>query len=116
MTAEHSGLPLVGPGSRSDGELLPYKKGAVVLAIRSQATIIPMAIRGAREVIPPGEWRLRPGQIEVHLLKSIPTRGLAFDDRDDVLERRRALAGHEFGFLPGHHDAATDRPAKPPGA
>jgi 1-acyl-sn-glycerol-3-phosphate acyltransferase len=80
-------------GARSlDGELLPYKKGPIVLALRSQATIIPMAIRGARQVMPRGEWRLRPGHIEVHLLESIPTRGLTYENRDAVLERLRTLA------------------------
>jgi 1-acyl-sn-glycerol-3-phosphate acyltransferase len=82
-------------GARSlDGDLLPYKKGPIVLALRGQATIIPMVIRGARAIMPRGEWRLRPGHIEIHLLQSIPTRGLTYDDRDAVLERLRTLAEH----------------------
>jgi len=84
-------------GARSpDGGLLPYKKGPVVLAIRGQATIIPMAIRGARDVMPRGEWRLRTGHIQVHLLKSIPTRGLTYEDRHAVLERLRTSAEREL--------------------
>jgi 1-acyl-sn-glycerol-3-phosphate acyltransferase len=84
-------------GARSpDGGLLPYKKGPVVLAIRGQATIIPMAIHGARDVMPRGEWRLRIGHIQVHLLKSIPTRGLTYEDRDAVLERLRTFAEREL--------------------
>src|SRR5262245_17120043 len=82
-------------GARSlDGDLLPYKKGPIVLALRSQATIIPTIVRGAREIMPRGEWRLRPGHIEIHLLESIPTRDLTYDDRDAVLERLHALAEH----------------------
>lgn len=84
-------------GSRTpDGRLLPFKKGPVVLALKSQATIIPLAVQGAREAMPRGEWRLRPGHIEVHLLQAIPTRGLSYDDRDAVLERLHALAEHEL--------------------
>lgn len=79
-----------------DGRLLPFKKGPVVLALKSQATIIPLAIHGAREVMPSGEWRVRPGHIEVHLLRSISTRGLTYDDRDAVLERLRAIAEREL--------------------
>lgn len=86
-------------GARSpDGGLQPYKKGAIVMALRSQATIIPMAIRGGREIMPPGEWRIRAGHIEVHLLKAILTRGLTYDDRDAVLERLHMLAGRELAL------------------
>jgi 1-acyl-sn-glycerol-3-phosphate acyltransferase len=67
-----------------------------VLAIRGQATIIPMAIHGARDVTPRGEWRLRTGHIQVHLLKSIPTRGLTYEDRHAVLERLRTSAEREL--------------------
>ena len=84
-------------GARSpDGALQPYKKGAVVMALQSKATIIPMALHGGREIMPRGEWRLRPGHIEVHLLKAIPTRGLTFDDRNDILKRLQKLAEAEF--------------------
>ena len=84
-------------GARSaDGHLLPYKKGPVVLAINARATIIPMMLRGGREVLPAGEWRRRPGHVELHLLKAIPTQGLTLDDRNAVLERLRMLAEHEI--------------------
>ena len=89
-------------GARSpDGRLLPYKKGPVVMALRSQATIIPMFVHGAREVMPHGEWRVRPGHITVHLLEAMPTRGLTYEDRSAVLERLRALAEHEISQRPG---------------
>jgi len=85
-------------GARSpDGRLLPYKKGAVVMALRSQATIVPMFVHGARDVMPHGEWRVRPGHITVHLLKAIPAHGLSYEDRSAVLGRLRALAEHKLG-------------------
>jgi 1-acyl-sn-glycerol-3-phosphate acyltransferase len=84
-------------GARSpDGRLMPYKKGPVVMALRSQATIIPMIFHGSREVMPRGEWRVRPGHIELHLLKAIPTRGMTYDDRDAVLEKLHRLAECEL--------------------
>jgi 1-acyl-sn-glycerol-3-phosphate acyltransferase len=84
-------------GARSlDGALQPYKKGPVVMALQSKATIIPMFLHGGREIMPRGDWRLRPGHVEVHLLKAIPTRGLTFDDRNDLLERLQKLADAEF--------------------
>ena len=80
-------------GARSlDGELQPYKKGPIVMALRTHATIVPLAVQGAREILPRGDWRLRPGRIEVHLLQAIPTMGLTFEDREAVLARLRGLA------------------------
>ncbi len=89
-------------GSRtSGGRLLPFKKGPVVMALKSQATIIPLAIHGAHDVMPSGDWRIRSGHIEVHLLQSISTCGLSYDDRDAVLEQLRALAERELGPVRG---------------
>lgn len=80
-------------GRRSpDGALQPYKKGAVVMAIEAEATIIPVILRGARERLPFGAWRVQPGPVEVHLLPAIDTRGLTYDDRDTLVARLRALA------------------------
>lgn len=84
-------------GARSaDGGLLQYRKGPVVMAIQSQATIIPFALHGAHEVLPRGEWRVRPGHVELHLLPAIPTRGLSYKDRDAVMSQLHALAEREF--------------------
>lgn len=92
---EHAMISIEGARS-SDGRLLPYKKGPAVLAIGAQATILPMLIHGGREVLPPGSWRLRPGHIEIHLLKAIPTRGLTLDARDAIVERLRSAAENEL--------------------
>lgn len=87
-------------GARSpDGRLSPYKKGPVVMALKSQATIIPMTIHGGREIMPRGEWRVRKGHMELHLLKAIPTRGLTYDDRDAIVEQLRALAQRELATM-----------------
>jgi 1-acyl-sn-glycerol-3-phosphate acyltransferase len=84
-------------GARTpDGGLLPYKKGPIVMAISAQATIIPMVMKGGRDVMPRGEWRIRPGHIELRLLKSIPTQGLTYDDRNAVYQRLRQLAEREL--------------------
>ncbi|MEZ4382160.1 MAG: lysophospholipid acyltransferase family protein [Nannocystaceae bacterium] len=85
-------------GRRSpDGALQPYKKGAAVMAIESGATIVPIVLRGTRERLPFGAWRVRPGPVEVTYLEAIETRGLTYDDRDALTERLRALARAELG-------------------
>ncbi|MEZ0148255.1 MAG: lysophospholipid acyltransferase family protein [Candidatus Reddybacter sp.] len=80
-------------GARSvDGRLLPYKKGPAVLAIKAQATIIPVVMSGGRDVLPAGTWKVRPGKIGLHCLTAIPTEGLTYEDREAVVEQLRGIA------------------------
>lgn len=73
-------------GTRSrDGTLGPFKKGGFHLAIASGAEIVPVGIRGSREIMPRGSMLIHPGPISVELGAPIATEGL-----DDV--QRRALA------------------------
>lgn len=79
-------------GQRSlDGNLNPYKKGPVVLAIESQAPIHPIYISGSRECLPVGEWKIKPGKVVIRFLSPIPTAGLSYEDRDALLAKIRAI-------------------------
>ena len=63
-----SGISLVifPEGTRSsDGHLLPFKRGGLLLAVRTQTPIVPVTISGSWTVLPKGDWRIRGGQIEV---------------------------------------------------
>lgn len=83
-------------GQRSkDGRLNPYKKGPVVLAIQSQTPIHPLYLHGTRDCLPYGEWRIRPGRVIARYLDPIPTVGLTYADRDQLLARLRAVAEAE---------------------
>ena len=44
-----------------DYHLRPFKKGPFVLAIASQAPVVPTIVYGAREVMPKGSFRIRSG-------------------------------------------------------
>ena len=78
-------------GTRSpDGELQRFKKGAFVLALEASCPIVPVGIRGSREVMPKGSFRIRRGTIEVRVGPPISTEGLAPHDRERLLEVSRA--------------------------
>jgi 1-acyl-sn-glycerol-3-phosphate acyltransferase len=80
-------------GKRSkDGSLGLYKKGPVVLAIQANAKIIPVMINGTRDCLPYGEWKIRPGKVTMHFLKEISTEGMAYEDRDLLVNELRKLA------------------------
>jgi 1-acyl-sn-glycerol-3-phosphate acyltransferase len=77
-------------GTRSkDGRIHEFKKGAFVVALESQVPIVPVAIDGADAVLPPGGLRVRPGVIRVKIGQPIPTAGLTYEDRDELIHRVR---------------------------
>jgi 1-acyl-sn-glycerol-3-phosphate acyltransferase len=68
-----------------DYHLRPFKKGPFVLAIASQAPIVPTVIYGSREVMPKGSFWVRSGVIHLHFLTPVPTQGLSYDDRSELM-------------------------------
>ena len=55
-------------GSRSsDGRLREFRRGGFLLAARSGVPLVPLAIRGAHELLPRGAWEVTPGEIEVEI-------------------------------------------------
>jgi len=77
-------------GTRSrTGELLPFKKGAFILAIKAQAPVVPTAIFGAARAMRPGSPLIWPTTVRVHFGAPIETTGLELVDRDRLAERVR---------------------------
>lgn len=79
----------------TDGRLSPYKKGPAVLAIEAGATIVPFMSHGEWACWPRGARTVRPGVVDLVAYPPIPTRGLTYADRDDVVARLRHLAEDE---------------------
>ena len=89
---------LVAPeGTRSrTGELLPFKKGGFYLAIDSEVPILPITVRGAYELMPPGTFAIRPGTIEIFFGDPVPTAGLNHKDRQRLAEEVRGRIGEQL--------------------
>jgi len=69
-------------GRRSpDGEVKEFQDGAAAMAIWSKAPLIPIAIIGAREILPFGNWPVRPGKITMVIGPPIATDELTVRDR-----------------------------------
>ncbi len=91
--------------------LRPFKRGPVVLAIAAGAPVVPTVVHGAREVMPKGSFRIRPGVIHLHFLEPIPTAGLSYDDRGALTARvwsrmAEALDEH-YGVQPSRLATST---------
>jgi 1-acyl-sn-glycerol-3-phosphate acyltransferase len=78
-------------GTRSrTGDLLPFRKGAIVMAMRAGAPIVPIAISGARDAMRKGSSIIRPTTIRLRLGPPIETHGLADDRRDELVHSVRS--------------------------
>jgi 1-acyl-sn-glycerol-3-phosphate acyltransferase len=76
-----------------DGELLPFKPGAALLAIRSGFPLLPVAIAGTRRALPRGTLDITPGRVVLSIGTPISVAGSSARDRDDVTrELREAIA------------------------
>ena len=75
------------------GARLPFKAGAFELAIRTAAPILPVAIHGSANVLPPkGRLGVRPGTVCIQALDPISTEGLTLEDLSGVHgEAERAI-------------------------
>jgi 1-acyl-sn-glycerol-3-phosphate acyltransferase len=87
-------------GTRSrDGQLGDFKKGGFVLAIQTGALILPIGIRGSRDILPPKTFfRADLGRTaEVHVGEPIDAARFSMERRDalvsEVRDRIRELAG-----------------------
>jgi 1-acyl-sn-glycerol-3-phosphate acyltransferase len=81
-------------GTRSrTGELLPFKRGGFVMAIEAGVPVVPVTVRGGRDILPKGSLRVRPGRIEVHFGAPVDTRAYDYESRDALIARvREAIA------------------------
>ena len=74
-----------GTRSKTD-ELLPFKKGGLVMALRAQAPIVPVAVMGGRMAMQKGSAFVRPVKVTVRIGKPVETAGLTSGDRDALIE------------------------------
>lgn len=78
-------------GTRSrTQDLLPFKKGGFIMAIKAQAPIVPVAVSGGREAMRKGSWIVRPVMVDVRIGEPVETAGLTLDDRDALIDTVRA--------------------------
>jgi 1-acyl-sn-glycerol-3-phosphate acyltransferase len=78
-------------GTRSrTGDLLPFRKGAFVMAMRAGVPVVPIAISGARNAMRKGSPIIRPATVRLRVGTPIETRDLGEDGRDDLVRSVRA--------------------------
>ena len=93
-------------GTRSrTGELLPFKKGGFLMAIKGQAPIVPVAISGARSAMEKGSPVINPVTVTVKIGQPIETEGFQVTERNNLITETRSALESLLG-------KATGRPQK----
>jgi 1-acyl-sn-glycerol-3-phosphate acyltransferase len=78
-------------GTRSrTADLLPFKKGGFIMAIKAQAPIVPVAVQGGRAAMHKGSAIIRPVMISVRVGEPIETAGISLAERDQLIVKVRA--------------------------
>jgi 1-acyl-sn-glycerol-3-phosphate acyltransferase len=78
-----------GTRSRTD-ELLPFKKGGFIMAIKAQAPIVPVAVQGGRAAMRRGSRVIHPVTMRVRVGAPIETAGCTLADREKLIEKVRS--------------------------
>ena len=89
-------------GTRQEkDELGSFRSGPFVVALKAQAPLVPLIIRGAGKIMPKGSmvlnWRSLYNHVELEVLEPIRTSGMEYDHRDELKNtvRERMLRAHQ---------------------
>lgn len=75
-------------GTRSrTGRLLPFKKGPFVLALAAQVPVVPVYVSNTYQILPKAHLLLRPQLITIHFGDPIPTAGMTYEGREELLRQ-----------------------------
>jgi 1-acyl-sn-glycerol-3-phosphate acyltransferase len=74
-------------GGRSPKGLREFKEGPAYIAIKAGVPVAPIAIRGARLLLPMGSIHIRSGRIGLRIGRPISTAGMKIHDRGELTRR-----------------------------
>jgi 1-acyl-sn-glycerol-3-phosphate acyltransferase len=75
-------------GTRTrDGRIAPFKKGVFVVAQKTGAPIVPIAVEGCATLLPRSGWKPRPAAVRVKIGPPVDATGLK---RDELMRRVHA--------------------------
>lgn len=92
VKALRAGMPLVlfpEGGRTTTGELKPFLSGAAYLAIRAQAPLVPIALKGVYDLLPIHTHHFYPSELTVQVGEPIETRGMTVRQNGELTERLR---------------------------
>jgi 1-acyl-sn-glycerol-3-phosphate acyltransferase len=78
-------------GTRTQrGRLLPFKKGAFMMAIEAGVPVVPVSISGSAAIMPKHQVKVFPGTVRITVHEPISTQGYDRDNIVDLMETVRS--------------------------
>ena len=91
-----------------DGNLLPFKRGGLLLAQRTGFPIVPVGISGTCVVKPKGSFHVKPGTVTIRYGRPIPPAGKGAAEQALLGDRVRREIARLAGLDAGLDDAGLD--------
>jgi len=98
-------------GRTREIRMRPFQRGAFLLAIKSEISLLPIAVDGTYKVFPVGSRKVIPGVVTVKIGQPIDCSGTTLRDKDRLAEASRAQIEAMLGVY-GTSELAPHR-AKP---
>lgn len=77
-------------GTRSrDGRMLPFKKGAFMMAIDAGVPVVPVTVSGATKIMPKAQVKVFPSTVRITVHDPISTAGYSKENVLDLMEQTR---------------------------
>ncbi|WP_428312053.1 lysophospholipid acyltransferase family protein [Hydrocarboniphaga sp.] len=93
---------------KAEAGLLPFKNGAFLLAAKAGVPVVPVTIRGTRQLLGGAKTRFRWSRVDVDIGAPLPVGGSAAQLRDAARAQILALCGEPDTHLPASADDAID--------
>lgn len=77
-------------GRSREPQMRPFKRGAFLLALKSDLPIVPVAIAGTWDVLPATRSSVRPGTVVVRIGEPIETAQLSIRQKDELMRETRS--------------------------
>jgi 1-acyl-sn-glycerol-3-phosphate acyltransferase len=85
-------------GRSRERTMRPFQRGAFLLAIKSEKTIVPLAVDSTYDVFPVGATRVKPGRVTIRVGTPIETANLKLKAKETLLtESREQIETMLFG-------------------
>lgn len=89
-----------------DGQLLPFRRGGFLLALKSGLPIVPVGIRGTFAVQPKGRVTIRPGRVTVRYGAPVEPQGYPVREKGELMVEVRRQVARLAGLAEGEPRAA----------
>lgn len=84
-------------GTRSaDGRLGKFKKGGFMISVEKGLTVLPVAVKGSRNVLPKGSAVFTPGRIEVVVCDPVDPAGFTHDTISALIDKTHGIIDQEL--------------------